>query len=229
METQSNEISVPTRTVLVGAAKRALEEEGLTPSRIPGRGMSNTWRIEEDGCHKRVSIRTSRNRWFAFPPLEEGKKWKTLDDVDIVVVATVDDRDAPRDIEVYRFDASEVRKRFDASYAARTQARHIVKDNFGMWVNLDAEDRDVPTSVGAGLAAEHEPIAIYSILELMGGNGAETVAVEAGKGVGNNDQNDASNVEPTTISEVLERARKHIATLSGVRMEAVRLDCRLET
>ena len=35
--------------------------------------------------------------------------------------------------------------------------------------------------------------------------------------------------EPQTIADVMDWARKRIATLSGVRMDAVRLDCRIET
>ena len=114
-------------TILVSAAKRALEERGLVASRLPGRGKSNVWEIEEDGRRKRVSIRTTRNRWFAFQPLSEGTQWKTLSDVEIVVVAAVDERDNPQSIEVYRFEADEVRKRFNASYAARIKAGHPVR------------------------------------------------------------------------------------------------------
>ena len=79
---------------------------------MPGRGRSNVWEVEENGRQRRVSIRTTKDRWFAFPPLQKGTKWKTLDDVDIVVVAAVDDRDDPRNVEVYRFDAEEIRRRF---------------------------------------------------------------------------------------------------------------------
>lgn len=35
--------------------------------------------------------------------------------------------------------------------------------------------------------------------------------------------------EPHMIAEVMDWARRRIATLSGVRMEAVKLDCRIET
>ena len=35
--------------------------------------------------------------------------------------------------------------------------------------------------------------------------------------------------EPQTIADVMDWARKRIATLSGVRMDAVKLDCRIET
>ena len=241
--------------MLVGAATLALRGAGLAPIRVPGRGRSNIWDVEESGQHKRVSIRTTKNRRFAFPPLETGTKWRTLDDVDIVVVAAVDDYDDPRNVEVYRFDAEDVRKRFDASYAARIDAGHKVRDDFGMWLRLDEDDRGLPAGVGAGLATAHLPIATFPIERLIAESevkmpkgdmsrftqtaaGIRVVSVPpidnaepptspehgnaAGTGV-------VAALEPRTIGEVLDRARKHIATLSGVRMEAVKLDCRIET
>ena len=167
------------------------------------------------------------DRWFAFPPLKGGTKWKTLDDVDVVIVAAVDDRDDPQRIEVYRFDAVEVRKRFDESYAARIQAGQTVKDNFGMWVNLDKDDRGLPASVDAGLAVVQSPVATYSIEELVGENGSETTVVSDGGG--GQSEGETSRHEPHTIAEVMDWARKRIATLSGVRTEAVKLDCRIES
>ncbi|MDE0098595.1 MAG: hypothetical protein OXM87_03115 [Truepera sp.] len=121
----------------VGAATRALGDAGFAPKRVSGRGRSNIWEFEEIGRHKRVSIRTTKNGWFAFQPLKKGTKWKTLDDVDIVIVAAVDDCDDPQNVNVYRFDAEEVRKRFDASYAARIDAGQTVRDNFGKWLESD--------------------------------------------------------------------------------------------
>ena len=112
-----------TWNILVGAATRALEGAGLAPKRVPGRGRSNIWEVEENGRRMRVSIRTTKDRWFAFPPLEKGTKWKTLDDVDIVVVAAVDDPDDPRQVEVYRFDAEEVRKRFRCVLRCQDESR----------------------------------------------------------------------------------------------------------
>jgi len=228
MPNQFNEMSDSrTWSILVGAATRALEGAGFEPKRQPGRGRSNVWEIEENGARKRVSIRTTKGRWFAFPPMKKGTKWKTLDDVDIVVVAAVDDRDDPNGVEVYRFDAGEVRKRFDESYAARIQAGQTVKDNFGMWVSLDADDRGLPASVGAGLATEHAPIATYPLAELIAENGPETVG---GPGDGDTAADaEASGREAKTIAEVMDWARKRIATLSGVHMEAVKLECRIET
>ena len=215
--------------VLVGAAKRTLEGAGLAPLRMPGRGRSNIWEIQEDGRRKRVSVRTTKDRWFAFPPLEGGNKWKTLDDVEIVVVAAVDEPDAPHSIEVYRFDAAEVRQRFDAAYAARIQAEHIVQDNFGMWVNLDADDSGQTASVGAGLGAENAPVATYPLEELIVENDDATGGVRAGRDEDTTAESDSSSASLHTISEVMDWARKRIATLSGVRIEAVKLDCRIET
>ena len=62
--------------------------------------------------------------------MEKGTKWKTLSDVDLVAVASVDDRDNPENIEVYLFPAADVRKRFNAAYKARTKGGLKVKDKF---------------------------------------------------------------------------------------------------
>ena len=71
--------------------------------------------------------------------------------VQVVIVAAVDLREAPENVEVYVFPAEEVRKRFDAAYAARTQAGQVVRNNFGMWVGLDQDERGIPASVGSGI------------------------------------------------------------------------------
>ena len=102
-------------------------------------------------------------------------------------------------------------------------------DNFGMWLNLDPNDSDLPANVGSGLAVEHTPIATYPLSDLIGGSGIETAEFEPGSNEETENQDEASSAEPHTISEVMEWARKRIATLSGVRVEAVKLDCRLET
>ena len=206
--------------LLANAATRALREAGYSPERLPGRGRANVWAIEEGGETKRVSIRTTRDRWFAFPPLANGTRWKTLDDVDIVLVAAVDHPDEPNNIEIYRFDAAEVRKRFDASYTARIEAGRSEPDNFGMWVGLDVDDRGLPASVGSGLASEHAPIAIYSLEQLIPGHTDE--APESSDGV------QSGEPRPDTIAEVMKRARERIAALSGVNLEAVKLSCSIE-
>src|SRR3954466_243062 len=108
--------------LLVDAAKQAAEAADYQLSRVPGRGLSNIWNLTKDGKTQVAAIRTARDRWIAFPPLEKGTKWKTLDDVSLVLVATVDSKENPQSIEVYIFPADDVRERFNASYAARVKA-----------------------------------------------------------------------------------------------------------
>ena len=214
-----------TWTALVSAAKRGLEAKGFTLTRMPGRGRSNVWEIERQGTTQRASIRTTKNRWFAFPPLKRGTKWKTLDDVAVVIEAAVDDREDPRNAQVYLFDAGEVRKRFDAAYFARTKAGQVVKDDFGMWVNLDEDKRRLPTSVGAGLAVEHKPIAEFPIDALLA-EGAVDVRLEPEDADMSEAESSVSSAR--TIAEVMNWARRHIASLSGVRPDAVKLDLKIE-
>ena len=206
--------------LLANAATRALREAGYSPERLPGRGRANVWAIEEGGETKRVSIRTTRDRWFAFPPLANGTRWKTLDDVDIVLVAAVDDPDEPQSIEVYRFDAAVVRKRFDASYAARIEAGRSEPDNFGMWIGLDVDGRGLPASVGSGLASEHAPIAVYSLEQLIPGHKDEAP--------GGAECAQSGEPRPDTIAEVMKRARERIAALSGASPGSVKLSCSIE-
>ncbi len=220
MTNQFNQMSrTERRRVLVDAAKRALTETTAELRRLPGRGRSNVWAAEESGRIKRVAIRTTQDRWFAFPPMENGTKWKTLSDVDVVVVAAVDNRDDPKHVEVYRFDAGEVRKRFDESYAARTGAGQSEPDGYGMWVGLDVDRRGLPASVGSGLASVYPPIRTHLLAGAM--DREPEVADETVK-------DEVPRSEPDTIAAVMNWARSRIATLSGLPEEAVKLDCRIE-
>jgi hypothetical protein len=206
--------------ILVGAALRAGESQGWTLKRVPGRGRSNVWEAIVNGKTRRIAIRTTKDRWFAFPPLRQGKKWKTLNDVDLVLVAAVDDKEDPRRVEVYTFDAAEVTERFNANYAARTKAGQKVKDNFGMWVSLDVDLRNVPASEGSGLAEKHKPIAVFDIADLLKGADALDEDSEA--------DGDRDSDGPATIAEVIGWARHRIADLSGVPATSVKLDLKIE-
>jgi hypothetical protein len=190
---------------LVEGAKRGAQADGYVLERLPGRGLSNIWTVKKNGKSQKACIRTTRDRWFAFPPLEDGKEWKTLDDVDVVIVAAVDSRDNPENIEVYIFPAAEVRKRFDAAFAARTKAGQTVRINFGMWVGLDQDPRNIPASVGSGLVDTFKAVAVVPILDLL------PAADEAGKTsepdeVGDEaPAEDVDNDPPLTIAEAKRR------------------------
>jgi hypothetical protein len=210
--------------LMVGAALRGAERSGFALTRQPGRGLSNTWQLEKQGEAYVAAVRTTRDRWIAFPPLEGGNKWKTLDNVEKVLVAAVDDPANPQNVDVYLFPAEEVRKRFNASYAARIKAGHTVRDNYGMWVRLDTGDPQVPSQIGAGLADAYPTIARFSLDELEAASAGpvpptdELVPAEV--------ESDRASV--TSVSDVLAQARSQIAQLTGIRLEAVKLDLKIE-
>jgi hypothetical protein len=212
--------------LLVDAAKRGAVEAGYSLSRVPGRGLSNIWNVEKSGKAQKAAIRTSRDRSVAFHPLAGGTKWKTLDDVEVVIVAVVDAKDSPQNIEVYIFPASEVRERFDASYAARTKAGQVHKDNFGMWVAIDHDTRGIASSVGSGIVGKFKPVAVYSITSLIAAN-AELKGVPVDEEV-EIDETEPQEARPTTIAEVMAWARERVAEIAGVRIEAVKLDLKVE-
>jgi hypothetical protein len=212
--------------LLVSAAIEGAKRNGYALKRQPGRGLSNTWEVTKDGETKIASVRTTRDRWIAFPPLEEGKRWKTLDDVDLVLVAAVDDSKNPQNVDVYLFPADVVRDRFNASYAARLENGHTVRDNYGMWVMLDAGDAQVPSQVGAGLAAEYPAIARFTINELE----AEAVVTDTATEASAMEPDDTEGATPAfaTVADVLAGARTEIARLTGMSPSAIKLDLKIE-
>lgn len=217
------------RKLLVTAAIRGAEAQGYTLERQPGRGLSSVYVMSKDGDSTVTSLRTTQDRWIAFPPLDKGKRWKTLDDVETVLVSAVDDPDDPQNVSVHIMPADEVRRRFDESYAARMAQGHTVRDNFGMWVMLDKGDpKNTPTQAGHSLAIDYPAIAEYSLdeleAELTFNNGEVDADLE--------DEDDAPS-EPSnapalhTVSDVLEFARARIAELTGMPADAIKLDLKM--
>ena len=214
---------------MVAAAKQGAKAQGYELERVPGRGLSNIWTITRDGKGQRAAIRTTRDRWIAFPPLAKGTKWKTLDDVAVVIVASVDSKEEPENIEVYIFPADEVRQRFDAAYAARVKAGLVVRDDFGMWVNLDLDKRDV-RAAGSGIIEKYKRVAVFSIAKLLAEK-AIGLPVEPDEEADEFEKRFAEDApEPrfTTIAQVMAWAREQVADIAGVKVEAVKLDLKLE-
>lgn len=212
--------------LLVAAAIEGAKRSGYSLTRQPGRGLSNTWAVTKGGETKIASVRTTRDRYIAFPPLEGGTRWKTLDDADLVLVSAVDDPANPQNVDVYLFPADDVRKRFDASYAARIANGHTVRDNFGMWVMLDDGDNQVPSQVGAGLAVKYPAIARFSIDELE----AEAVVTATATETAAMEPDDTEGETPAfaTVADVLASARSEIARLTGMSPNAIKLDLKIE-
>ena len=213
--------------LMVSAAIEGAKRVGYTLERRPGRGLSNTYNVTKDGKTQSASVRTTRDRWIAFPPLNDGARWKTLDDVELVLVSAVDDRLNPQNVDVYLFPADEVRKRFNASYAARTKQGHVVRNDYGMWVTLDKGDDQVPSQVGHSLALDYPAIAHFTLDELEAGVEPETKHL-ADEAAPEPEETVSEDVLPlTTVIEVLNFARTKIAALTGMPANAIKLDLKM--
>lgn len=207
---------------MVLAAKTSLEQQGYKLEKIPGRGRSNVWFARKDGSEIKVCIRTSQDRWFAFPAMEKG--WKTLEDVDRVVVAAVNDRENPTTIEVYHFDKNVVEDRFDRNRAARLKAGQNVRIGYGMWIAIDRDDRGLPASEGAGLGEDFPPVFTTPITMPSEDEAGDWAA---------NSENDPSvdaSSEPNvnSIKGAMDQARATIAKIAGVDVANVKLELKID-
>ncbi len=202
------------------AVIRAMEEAGYALSRVPGRGRSNVHRITRDGTTQVATIRTSRDRWIAYPPLEGGKRWKTLDDSDVVFISAVDDRHNPRNIQVYQMPKDPVRKAFDDAYADKMKTKKVVTNNFGMWISLDKIDGR-EDAAAAGLLKGIKPLATYPVTDLLEADSSGEADIV-------DDMGGEADAGPATIGEALAIARTQIAALAGVAPEAVKLELKIE-
>jgi hypothetical protein len=199
---------------------------------VSTKACRSVYAVKKDGVTKLACIRTTRDRWIAFPSLEGGTKWKTLDGVELVIVATVDRKDDPQSVEVFIFPADDVRKRFNNAYAARKAQGNIVRDNFGMWVGLDTDERGGAYAYGSGIAEKYKRIASYPIQDLAvaaaqqaPASDDEIVDSEIASELGLELNVPTS---PKTIAEVMAWARERVAAIAGVNVEAVKLDLKLE-
>ena len=145
--------------------KRRLFEIGLETLRSLGytieraHGGSSVRRVTKDGESKLVSIRTTQDRYIAFPRKKDGT-WRTLDEVDIVVAVSVDDADAPRYAWVHLLPGDEMRDRFKRSYDARKASGLRMPPGRGIWLALyNKESTDHPRRVGAGAGLVHPRLA----------------------------------------------------------------------
>lgn len=150
---------VSRKTELFNASLAALEKEGWTVERIPKVGKSSIRRIVKNDESKVVTIRTSQDTYIAFPRDDEAEEWATLSMADMVVAASIDDRENPRFAQIHLIDGDEMRDRFDRSYKARLDAGHSIPSGRGMWLSLyEKEQTEIPSLVGAGAGLDNPPI-----------------------------------------------------------------------
>jgi hypothetical protein len=155
--------SLRIRKELRQLGEKALQDHGWTVERISRARKSSVRRITRGSLIQRVSIKTTRDRWIAFARNDADTGWKTLPDVDTVIVAAVDPDDAAF-ARVHMIDAHDLRNRFDRAYAARSAAGYSIDKARGVWIPLYYPDTEEPvTHVGGGAGLDNPPIARYPL------------------------------------------------------------------
>ena len=213
--------------LMVSAAIEGAKHIGYEMQRKPGRGLSNTYEMTKDGKTQVASVRTTRDRAIAFPPLDGGKKWKTLDDVELVLVSAVDDRLNPQNVDVYLFPANEVRQRFNASYAARIAAGHIIRDDYGMWLMIDAGNTEVAGQVGSGIIDQYPAIARFTIDKLEAGVAPAVREMVAETAPDPEETADEDVPALKTVADVMAFCVEKIANLTGMPANSIKLDLKM--
>jgi hypothetical protein len=208
---------VATRRGLFALAEDALRKEGWSVVRVPRGGKSSLRMIVRgDECYK-VSIRTSQDAWIAFPRRTAGEGWITLDEVDFVVAASVNDKHTPTEARVHMIPGNEARDRFNRAYAARKAAGHTLPVGRGIWLSLYDEDSAEPvTHVGAGMGLAHRPIAVVDLTKAGLPSGEAFVNDEVAR---RPLATDRSVEPPLTISD----AKRRLADSLGVPESAIRI------
>lgn len=143
---------------------QTLEANGYDVSRVQGSGKSSLRQITKDGESKLVSIRTTQDQAIAFPRLKDDSGWKTLDEVDMVVAVSVDDREDPKNGNVHFLNGDEMRDRFDQAYKARLDDGQKIPKGRGVWLALYRRyDGKRARLVGAGAGLDHKPVAVVPL------------------------------------------------------------------
>ena len=198
------------RNQMTLAAKTKLSSMGYKLKKIPGRGQSNKWLYSKAGKTGKMAIKHSRDRRFAFENLSPG--WKTLDEVDLIVVVSVDDKELPKRLEVYLFDANEVRDCFNKNREARLAASMKV-NNYPMWISLDMKPDDRPNNVGSGLAAKYPAIEVVNIVYP---NTPTPDPVNPSQG--------AKQIKTKSVADVIDGAKTEIATITSIPIEQITIE-----
>lgn len=215
-----------TRKALFAFAEETLKKQGWTVSRVPRGGKASLRLITKGDKSHKVSIRTSQDTWIAFPRKTGSEGWVTLDDVDYVIAASVNDRHSPTEARVHMIPGDEVRARFDRAYKARKAADFVIQDGRGIWLSLYDEDASEPiTRVGAGLGLDYKPLAVLDLIKsaLPPGSG------KADGEVADDDEDDAEDGSPAfgasekALPLTIAEAKRRLAETLGVPESAIKI------
>lgn len=215
-----NDLNKAQRSKLMrNAAKAALMRDGYTLEKMKTgkRGNRQVLLATRDGEQVVVAVRSSQDGWIGYPTRGQPTFGKSMAGLDLVLVVVPDNIDAPDKLQVYAVDPSDLEARFKANFDAHDAANRIPKHPV-MWVSLRASERQGPSGVGAGVVEGKLPLAEFSIddQEIR-----QDIDLDGPEG----DQNPpAVDTQPTTVPEVMQQAKAHIARITGAPVETIKLE-----
>jgi hypothetical protein len=217
MTNVSTPVKKKLRVALKQAALDALASQGWKVEKPKGYGSSV--RLLRRGAEQRlVSIRTSQGTQIAFPRDADGK-WVSLNGVDVVIAASVDNYVNPTAINVHWMDAKVVKDSFDRTFAARMSQNHTIPVGRGVWLPLyEAESNDTPRLVGSGLGLKFPPIYTIPLNEAVA-KAEDANDDEESDEVAEDDAPDAAQHAPQHTDEVpmtIAEAKRRLAVSLGV-------------
>ena len=84
----------------------------------------------------------------------------TIDSVDYVIAASVNDKHNPTSAHVHMIPGDVARDHFNRAYDARAAAGHVLPPRRGIWISLyEKEAKDPVNLVGAGMGIDYPAIA----------------------------------------------------------------------
>lgn len=149
-----------TRRQLFNIGLEFLQRSGWTVEAVPGNRKHSIRRITQGENQRLVAICTTQAQKIAFTRDEASGKWKTLSEVDEVLIVSAGGDDAQRHANIHLVPGDDLRNRFDRAYEARRELGKLGQfPKLGVWIPLykDEDQRD-SSLVGAGIGNAHPPI-----------------------------------------------------------------------
>ncbi|MDB5431002.1 MAG: hypothetical protein JWP35_2118 [Caulobacter sp.] len=216
---------VAIRNFLRARAIQELERKGYKVERIPRAGKGSLRRITKDGVSQKVTIRTSQDTWIAFPRNTDDTGWSTLEDADLVLAASLDEKGGSY-ANFHLMDATEIRSRFDRARKARLKANHVMPAERGIWISLYNEEATDPVSMvgaGAGLKfppfAKNIPVLLDTTIQSSVDTGEDDDTIGEFPALAQSSGGLAPDDSPLTIPE----AKRRLALTFGVDVSAIKI------
>ena len=186
---------------LQSVALEALEEEGWSVAKSKKHGRRRVFVISRGNEEYLACVKTSQDAWFAFM-LNEQHSWDTLQDVDKVIVASVEKKENPSKVNVHLMDAEVVRERFDQEIKPDSKPNHQ-----GSWISL----------YGRGELGEQFPAIYTKPVPAFGTNDSDDMDLDS---AGKKQQAESKS---ETMDAVILEAKNIVANALGVETSSINI------